>query len=140
MIRKRERPFNFTDRQIAQLKKIYAGLRTLNRKARFELRRIGWSTLNDAQYRDTGKSLEALSMRINNFLRTLEGILSAGQNQQPQLFEIVIGSRCDRCAGLRARDGDDNGEAASREALQQDPACQEELEIWLDLLLKTALN
>jgi hypothetical protein len=137
MIRKSERPFNFTDRQIAQLKQIHPRLRTLNRNAICELRRIGWTTLTDAQYRDIGKSLETLSIRINNFLRARQGILSAGQNQQPQLIEIVIGSICDKCDGLRARDGDDNGEAASREALQQDPAYQEELEILLDLLLKT---
>ena len=70
MIHKSERPFNFTDRQIAQLKKIHAGLRTLNRTARFELRRIGCNTSTDGQYRKIGKSLETLSIRIKNFLGT----------------------------------------------------------------------
>ena len=137
MIRKSERPFNFTDRQIAQLKQIHPRLRTLNRNAIGELRRIGWTTSTDGQYRKIGKSLETLSIRIKHFLRARQEILSAGQNQQPQLIEVVVSSFCDQCDGLRARGSDDNGEAASREALQQDPACHEELEILLDLLLKT---
>jgi hypothetical protein len=48
MIRKSERPFNFTDRQIAHLKHIHPRLRTLNRYAICELRRIGWAILTDA--------------------------------------------------------------------------------------------
>ena len=101
MIRKSERPFNFSDEQIAHLKHIHPRLRTLNRYAICELRRIGWAILTDAQYRDSGKFLGTLSIRMNTLVRARDGILSAGQNQQPQLIEIVINSRegSDRGAG-----------------------------------------
>jgi hypothetical protein len=139
MIRKSERPCNFTDRQIAQLKQIHSRLRTLNRNAICELRRISRTVLNQTQYREAGESFGTLAIRMISLLRVHQEILSAGHKQEPQLIQVLPVTCCNKCSengAVRTKDEEETGEAASREVLNQDPACQQEIEALLELVFR----
>jgi hypothetical protein len=139
MIRKSERPFNFTDSQIEQLKRIYRGLRKLYRQATCDLQRISRTVLNQTQYREAGKSLGTLAIRMISLLRVRQEILLAGQKQEPQLIQLVIDASCAECSEndtVRINDDEETGEAASREVLNQDPECQKEIEALLELVFR----
>jgi hypothetical protein len=140
MIRKSERAFNFTDRQVAHLKQIRRSLRTLNHQATCELRRIRRTVLNHTGYREAGESLGTLAIRMISLLRVRQEVLSAGHKQEPQLNQVVIDTCCNKCSendAVRTKDEEETGEAASREVLNQDPACQQEIEALLELAFRT---
>src|SRR6266849_1818642 len=94
MLLKKDRPFFFTDQQMAQLRSTNGTLRQVNRDARRELRGIG-ADLTDKQYRDAGLWLGNLAIRMISVLRLREGVLNSGRQQQPKHFEVVFGSVCE---------------------------------------------
>ena len=119
MIRKNQRPFNFTAPQIARLQQIYRRLRAVNREAICELRRIGCEILSDNQYRRAGKDLRALAIRMDSLMGDRREILAAGQKQRPQIFNLVLTTSCQKCSEngrVPTHNDDENGERASREA------------------------
>ena len=139
MIRKNQRPFNFTDRQIARLQQIYCRLRTVNREANCQLRRIGCEILSDVQYRRAGKDLRALAIRMDSLVGYRQEILAAGRRQQPSLIELVITTSCQKCSEngrVPTYNDDENRERAAREALKQGPECQKQLDDLLALALR----
>src|SRR2546423_1737095 len=97
MLRKEDRPFFFTEPQKALLRNRNIALQRLNRKARRELRRIGWFTLTHKQYREAGLILRQLATRMKSVVRFREEILDFGREQQPTRTQLVIAIVCGDC-------------------------------------------
>ena len=96
MLLKKNRPFFFTDQQMAQLSSTNGTLRQLNRDARRELRGIG-AGLTDKQYREAGLLLGKLAIRMISILRLREDVLNSGREQRPTRVELMIGVVCGNC-------------------------------------------
>ena len=132
MLRKNQRPFNFTTGQVHQLKQIDHGFRQFNRIARAHLRRIKHLDLNPRQYYEAGESLEMVTTRMTSSLRFRQEIVRVGQQQQPLLIVMHFCMLCDCCSERRRlteRDEDETG----REALKPDPAHLAEIDSLLVL-------
>jgi len=136
MIRKNERQFNFTDWQVQQLRRNNYSLRNLNRAALGRLRRIGYTALTDTEYREAGDSFATIATRMMSALRVRRQILIAGREQTPLRIQVTIGAMCEPCSKNRIPTKPDDNESASREALEQDPAHQSEIESLLELALR----
>ena len=137
MIRKSQRPFTFTDSQVQQLNRTNNTLRQLNRTARDVLRRIGHLYLTPAQYGEAAKSLETVAIRMTSALRFRRELIAAGREQLPQRIGVIFGGKCDACWENGLGTKTDDHEADWREALEQDPAHQSEIESLLELALRT---
>jgi hypothetical protein len=133
MIRKNQRPFDFTDRQILQLKRSNRSLRKLNRDALGELQRVGGRALTRTQCREAGESLGILAIRMITMVRILQETLVAGRENEVQLIQVIFSLYCENCSKNGPLERPDDDEAASREALKQDPAWQTEIDSLLNL-------
>lgn len=98
VIRKNQRPFNFTEQQRRQLKRTIPSLRKLNRAAHRKLRRIGCTDLTHKQCCEAGDTLGIIAIQMNSVLRVRTGILIAGRRQQATLIVFSFGLQCDRCS------------------------------------------
>jgi hypothetical protein len=127
MIRKNQRPFNFTDWQVQQLNRTNYTMRQLNRIARDVLRRIGHLYLTPRQYREAVTSLATVTIRMTSALQFREAILTAARQQQLQLIVLHFGSS--ESEELTAHDDDET----ACEVLKQHPAHQTEIASLLEL-------
>jgi hypothetical protein len=132
MPRKNQRPFNFTDWQVQQLKRTNQSLRKLNRAARCELRVIGRIDLTHRQYRKAGESFGSIATRMIGALRFHHAIVKAGPEQQPLRFVVRFVTPCVDGSESRQITRHDDDEI-KREALKQDPAHRAEIESLLEL-------
>jgi hypothetical protein len=135
MLRKKQRPFSLTSWQVQQLKRISHRLRKLNRAARRELRRIGYTGLTRTQYREAGDLFGTIATRMISALRFRHEILKAEQPQQTHRLNVHFVTPCVHHvhrSESRQRTGHDDGEA-QREALKVDPAHQAEIISLLEL-------
>jgi hypothetical protein len=138
MIRKNQRPLYFTDSQVQQLRRNNYSLRKLNRVALGVLRRIRSTALTNTEYRDAGDSFVRMANQMMSALRVRRELIAAGREQLLQRIEVRFGGMCDACSEKKLRTKPDDHEADSREALEQDPAHQSEIESLLELALRTA--
>jgi hypothetical protein len=136
MIRKNQRPLNFTDSQVQQLGRNKHSLRKLNRVALGALRRIRSTALTNRQYRDAGDSFSRMADQMMSALRVRRELIAAGRERLPDRIELIFGGMCDACWENKLRTKRDDHEPNSREALKQDPAHLAELEFLLELALR----
>ncbi len=135
MLRKNQRSSSLSGWQVQQLKRISPGLRKLNRDARRELRRIGYTSLTRKQYRESGDLLGTIATRMIGALRFRDEILKAEPEQRSIRLTVRFVTPCvhhihrSESRQLRGHDDDE----AARQALKQDPAHQEEIEPLLEL-------
>ncbi len=113
MIRKDQRPFNFTDWHVQQLTRSTRSLRRINRAALCELRRIEGTDLTHTQYREAGESVGIMAIRMTLLLRLRQEILVAGREQQQQLIQLIFSSYCENCTESRSLRKPDCDEPAS---------------------------
>ncbi len=132
MPRKNQRPFNFTDWQVQQLKRTNKSLRKLNRAARHELRLIGRMDLTQRQYREAGDLLGTIAKRMIGELRFHHAIVEAEPEQQPLRIVVRFVTPCVHRSESTQLTGHDDDEAA-REAVKQAQAHQAEIESLLEL-------
>jgi hypothetical protein len=137
MIGKNQRPLNFTDSQVQQLKWTNDTLRKLNRAGLVALGRIGHKALTDTEYGNAGYSFAMMGDRMMSALRVRRELLTAGREQPPLRIEVVFSGKCDACWENGPGTRTDDQEADWREALEQDPAHQLEIESLLELALRT---
>jgi hypothetical protein len=131
MIRNNQRPPNFTDWQILQLKRTYSSLRTLNSQVFRELQRIRRMALTRSQYRDAGQFFQMMAIRMISAMRVREAIVVAAREQVVNRCEVIIGPYCE-CSAIAP----DDNESVSNEALKIDPAHHEEVDSLLELMLR----
>ena len=135
MVRKNHRPIILTSWRVQQLKRISHGLRKLNREARRELLRIGYTGLTRTQYREAGGLFGTTATRMISALRFRHEILKAEQPQETFQMKVRFVNSCvhhvhrSESKQLTGH-GDDEAE---REALKLEPAHQVEIISLLEL-------
>jgi hypothetical protein len=140
MIRKDQRPFCFTDRQVKLLKQTHHNVRQLNRAARYELRDIGRTTLTHAQYQAWAERVATIAIRMASAIRVRHDILASGREQTPQRILFTFSLYCENCAQnghLENRDGDEDASHEGRNQDAYEPGYEEEVEDLLELVLRT---
>jgi hypothetical protein len=119
---------------VQQLKPISHTLRTLNRDALRELRRIKHTGLTRTRYREAGDSFGTTATRMISALRFRDEILKAEQPQEKFCFDVHFVEPCahlvDRSQSSQPARHDDEAE---REALTLHPAHQAEIASLLEL-------
>jgi hypothetical protein len=137
MIHRNQRFFCFTDWQTQHLKRIDHSLRKLNLDALDELRDVGRTTLTHAEYQKRAEHLTTVAIRMNSAVRVRKDILASGREQDVQKVVVIYVPSCDNCAENGLPEKPDSDENALREAGEPDPTYQKEIEVLLDLTLRT---
>jgi hypothetical protein len=135
MLRKNQRPFSLSSRQVQQLKRISHALRKLNRAARRELRRIEYTDLSCTQYREAGDLFGTIARRMISPLRFHHEVLKAGPEPQTHRLMLHFVTPCVhnvKRSESRQLTRHDNNET-ERQGMKQDPAHQAEIEALLEL-------
>ena len=137
MLRRNQRPLSLTERQSQQLKDTNASLRKLNRASLRQLQRVGYSDLTDTQYSEAGNSLGIVAIRMNSVPRFREQIMTYAREQEPGLFQLVLGGYCKSCQNKPYPLTGPNSHQAEQECLRQDPAWQTEIDCLLEVVHRT---
>ena len=135
MLRKNQRPISLSSWQVRQLKRISHALRKLNRNARCELRRIGYTDLTRTQYREAGDLFGTIARRMISPLRFHYEVLKAEPEPQTHRLMLRFVTPCvhnvKRSESRQITRLDDN--ETERQGMRHDPAHQAEIEALLEL-------
>lgn len=137
MIGKNQRPLNFTDSQVQQLKWTNDTLRKLNRAGLVALGRIGHKALTDTEYGNAGYSFAMMGDRMMSALRVRRELIAAGRERLPDRIELRFGGLCGACRENKLPAKRDDHEEDSRKALELNPEHLQKLEFLLELALRT---
>jgi len=132
MIRKNQRPLNFTDSQVQQLRQNTCGLRKLNRAALVALRRVGCESLTDKERRAAGDSFATIAAQMTFAFRVRRELLTAAAEQVPERINVILQEMCDPCPLNELSKKSDDLVADALE----DPAHQAEIESLITLAMR----